>query len=166
MTLHFTRTLQEALRQIDFIEKVEFPIHMTDVSRVYAENDAILEKYGLTKWTIVGILNELYAEKFDLTHWIERNKDDEVAYFLNEVGSNALNHAEFKAPAAFHLWMGTKGFVIGIEQKGQAFNASLINEMKLRTNEGRAFEFFRDCKSKIFFDNAEKARVVYLEYVV
>lgn len=165
MTLLFQRTIQEALQQIECIDSIQFTIYDKEISRVYEGNDAILEKYGLTKWTIVEILNEFYHETFDLQHWIEKNKDDEVAYFLNEVGSNALNHAEFKTPSAFQLWIGTKGFVIGVEQKGQAFNASLINEMKLRTNEGGAFEFFRNCRNKVFFDDAEKARIVYLEYV-
>ena len=82
---------------------------------------------------------------------------------MNEAGSNTLNHSQFKAPSHFHLWMGKKGFVIGIEQQGKGFNAQKINQEKIKEGEGAAFEFFRKCKGTIFFDEPKKARVVYLE---
>ncbi len=59
--------------------------------------------------------------------------------------------------------MGTKGFVIGIEQQGKGFDAEKINQEKIKEGEGAAFEFFRKCKGTVFFDDSEKAKVVYLE---
>ena len=52
---------------------------------------------------------------------------------------------------------------MGIEQKGKGFNAVKINEEKVKENKGGAFRFFRECKNTVFFDDAEEAKVVYLE---
>ena len=127
------------------------------------------EEYAESKWQIVEIINQNYSKvlknKFDLYNWLYHNKNDEVAYFLNEAGSNALNYSEFKMPAKFHLWLGYKGFIIGIEQQGRGFNAAKIDQEKIRENEGAAFQFYRNCKSIVFFDNPKEARIVYLVYL-
>ena len=116
------------------------------------------------------MLNQKYSRLlengFDLYNWLNYQNKDEVAYFLNEAGSNALNYSQFKAPSKFHLWFGKKGFIIGIEQKGQGFNASKVDSERLKDNQGAAFDFFRNCKSKIFFDNDQDAKIVYMEYSV
>ncbi|MBI2662401.1 hypothetical protein HYX11_03000, partial [Candidatus Woesearchaeota archaeon] len=96
-------------------------------------------------------------------NWLRHNANDEVAYFLSETGANCLNYSLFRAPHKFHLWLGKKGFVIGIEQKGRGFPAALIHEQQRKKNEGAAFEFFRTCKSEIFFDDENSAKVVYIE---
>ena len=106
-----------------------------------------------------------YSSKFDLYNWLEFNSKDEVAYFLNEAGSNCLTYSDHKTPHKFHLWLGSKGFIIGIEQLGTGFNASEINEKKIKDNEGAAFEFFRNCQSEIFFDDSQKAKIVYMEHL-
>jgi hypothetical protein len=168
MALKFNQELQQALINIDFAgEYVVLPIHELEEVRTHEISDEVIEKYGQAKWDIIDRLNEKYGallfNKFDLYNWLEKNKEDEVAYFLNEAGSNSLNYSEYLAPYRFHLWLGKKGFVIGIEQKGTGFNAIKIDEERKKENQGGAFTFFRECKNVVFFDNVEEARVVYLE---
>ncbi len=164
MVLNFTQTLSLALQTIEFTgEQSSFPL----LSQQKSKPEDITTHYGQAKWAIVDMLNKEYSTilntEFNLYHWLHYNEHDEVAYFLNEAGSNALNHSEFKAPSHFHLWMGKKGFVIGIEQQGKGFNAQKIDKEKIKEGAGAAFEFFRTCKGIIFFDEPKKARVVYLE---
>ncbi len=166
MVLSFTASLQKAIQEIESGEAgMQLPIHPSPKPRF---NETI-EVYGNAKWKIVDILNEKYStilkDKFDLYNWLDYHEKDEVAYFLNEAGSNTLNYAEFKAPARFHLWLGKKGFVIGIEQEGKGFNAERIHTEKIKEGEGAAFEFYRKCKSTIFFDHSQDARIVYFEYI-
>ena len=168
MVLHFTKKLQESLEKIGFSgEYHELPVYEAEEVRSHIISDEIIGNYGEAKWAIIDILNEKYGavlfNRFDLHNWLEKNKDDEVAYFINEAGSNSLNYSQFLAPSGFHLWLGKKGFVIGIEQKGKGFNAVKINEKKLKENKGGAFRFFRECKNMVFFDDAEEARVVYFQ---
>ena len=167
MVLYFAKTLQEALENIEFSAYHELPVYEAEEVRSYIISDKVIEKYGNAKWAVVDILNEKYGailfNKFDLYNWLEKNQHDEVAYFLNEAGSNSLNYSEYLAPSTFHLWLGKKGFVIGIEQKGKGFNALKVHEEKLKENQGGAFRFFRECKNAVFFDDAEDARVVYFE---
>ena len=167
MVLHFSKTLKQALRNIDCSSYQELPIYKPEEPRSHLISDEVIARYGNAKWAIVDLLNEEYgvilSNKYDLYNWLEQNKEDEVAYFLNEAGSNSLNHSEFKAPHKFHLWLGKAGFVLGIEQKGKGFNAVRVDEQKIKENQGRAFSFFRNCKNMVFFDNPEDAKVVYLE---
>lgn len=168
MVLCFTRTLPQALENIGFSGGYhELPIYEPEIVRTNLVSDEIIETYGKAKWAVIDILNERYRailpDRFDLHNWLEKKDHDEVAYFLNEAGSNTLNYSQFLAPRRFHLWLGGKGFVVGIEQKGISFNAAKINEEKIRQHQGGAFDFFRRCKSAIFFDDPEAARVVYLE---
>ena len=164
MVLHFQHPLYQALEHINFIgEPTTIPIH----PHLKQRSDETITHYGNAKWAIIDKLNSRYSTilntEFNLHHWLHYNEHDEAAYFLNEAGSNALNHSEFKAPSHFHLWMGTKGFVIGIEQQGKGFDAKKVHEEKIKEGEGAAFEFFRKCKGTVFFDEPEQARVVYLE---
>ena len=166
MVLNFTQNLPDALEIIDFSgEGYELPVYSQEEVRSHIISDEIIARYGDAKWAIVDLLNQEYGallfNKFDLHNWLLKNKDDEVAYFLNEAGSNSLNYSQFLAPSRFHLWLWQKGFVIGIEQKGKGFNAAQIDAERKRENQGGAFSFFRECKSTVFFDNAEEARVVY-----
>ena len=177
MVLHFTQQLHQALQEIEFIEHQEWIVHEPEEERTYNISDEILGKYGDCKWAIVDLLNQKYGSalgsqfnlalngKFDLYNWINKNKQDEVAYFLNEAGSNCLNYSEFKAPYKFHLWLGEKGFIIGLEQKGKGFNAEAVHQQKIKENEGAAFEFFRECNSKIFFDDSVNAKIIYLQFL-
>ncbi|MEK6863225.1 MAG: hypothetical protein AABW53_00855 [Nanoarchaeota archaeon] len=168
MVLCFARTLSQALENIGFSGGYhKLPVYKPEIVRTNIISDEIIETYGNAKWAVIDILNEKYgpvmSNPFDLHHWLEKNDDDEVAYFLNEAGSNSLNYSQYLVPWRFHLWLGKKGFVIGIEQKGDGFNAVKIHEEKLHRHLGGAFNFFRWCKSAVFFDNPEEARVVYLE---
>ena len=126
-----------------------------------------LANYVDAQWKIVDLLNEKYGlfldEEFDLYNWINFNPNDEVAYFLSEAGSNCLNYAQHKAPHKFHLWLGGKGFVIGIEQKGEGFPAERVNAEMIKENEGAAFNFFRNCRNTVFFDNPRDARIVFMK---
>mgnify|MGYP001571448672 CR=1 FL=1 len=164
MVIHFQPTLPEALDEIEFAgEQNSFPIHPHQIKR----SEETIIQYGNVKWAIVDLLNERYSAilnmEFNLHHWLHYNEHDEVAYFLNEAGSNALHYSEFKVPSHFHLWMGRKGFVMGIEQQGKGFDAKKIDKEKIKEGEGAAFEFFRKCKGTVFFDEPQMARVVYLE---
>ena len=167
MVIHFTKTLPEALENIGFSTYHELRVYEAEKIRTHLISDAVIGQYGHAKWAVIDLLNEEYGasmfNKFDLHNWLEKNQDDEVAYFLNEAGSNSLNYSQYLAPSRFHLWLGKKGFILGIEQKGIGFNAVEINEGKLKENKGGAFDFFRGCKSAVFFDDAEDARIVYFE---
>ncbi len=161
MTISYSQTLTHALIKINSQNHHEFIIHPHETPRTIYASDEILELYGQAKWAIVDLINAQYHTKHDLYNWINHNNTDEVAYFLNEVGSNTLSHSEYKIPSKFHLWLGKKSFIIGIEQKGQGFNAQKIDEKRLKENEGAAFDFFRNSQAEIFFDNPLDARVVY-----
>jgi len=164
MVLNFGKILNDSFKNINFHNNYkEFPLDQNDLT-----ND-IVNQYGEIKWLIINILNQQYNQiltnKFDLYNWLNRNEKDEVSYFLNETGSNIFNYSEEKRPYKFHLWLGDRGFIIGIEQKGKGFNAKSINTNKIKDNEGAAFNFYRQCRSNIFFDDPENARIIYLEYL-
>jgi hypothetical protein len=163
MVIHFTKTLQESLLCIKSNEHHTFHIHQDKNKTDHSE--IIIRKYGDAKWAIIDFLNNKYNINTDLINWLN-HKDDDVAYFLSEVGSNSLHHSEFGAPSGFHLWLGEKGFVIAIEQKGKGFNAEHIHQNKIMDNEGAAFDLFRRSKHSIFFDDSINARVVYFEYIM
>ena len=54
--------------------------------------------------------------------------------------------------------------MLGVEQKGTGFNAQEVHDKNLKENEGAAFNFFRKCQSSVFFDNAQDARMVLMEF--
>jgi hypothetical protein len=163
MVIHFSKSLQDALEEIGTLEQqYEFVIQHTPQQRMLTNSDDILQTYGEAKWEVLELLNEQYQTNFNHHNWLTGNKRDEVAYFLNEVGSNSLSHSEFKAPHRFHLWLGKKGFIIGVEQKGRGFNAKEVHRKKVKKNKGAAFTFFRKAKSSIFFDAPERAQIVFL----
>ncbi len=167
MVLHFQKTLKEALQEISFREYQEFKSYhgfvIHDKEEAARHNNEFISKYGDAKWAIVDMLNKKFANNFDLINWLHYNENDELAYFLNEAGSNSLSHSEFKAPYKFHLWTGNEGFVVGIEQKGKGFDAQEVNEKFIMDNEGAAFDFFRRCRGQVFFDNCCDARVIYFQ---
>ena len=112
------------------------------------------------------MLNQRYQTRLsvpaDLHNWLYHRKEDEIAYFLNEAGSNTINHSSYKAPAKFHLWLGETGFIIGVEQKGNGFAAEKLRREKTPSEKGgTASRFFRSCRGTIFFDNPKDARIVY-----
>lgn len=162
MALNFDRTLQESLARIGMKKYRKIEVHAIEEVRTPACSH-IIETYGKAKWEVVERLNAHYGKNFDLHNWLNYNESDEVAYFLNEAGSNCLNYADFKAPSKFHLWKGRRGFVIGIEQIGEGFDAINVDLLKLKQNEGAAFEFFRRCKSNIFFDDPKSSNIVFME---
>ncbi len=161
MALYFNKKLSLSLKKIKVKEHQEFVIHPVSI----AADESIFETYGKAKWALVDFLNKQHNTNFDLHNWLNYNKEDEISYFINEVGSNSLNYSQFKAPYKFHIWSGENGFIIGVEQKGEGFNAERINRLRLKENKGAAFNFFRECQSPIFFDNSTKAKIVYLEHV-
>ena len=167
MVIHFSNNLQQALENIQNFKQIRIPVYALDQVRSHQISDEVIAKYGEAKWAVIDFLNEEYGEillnKFNLHHWLEKNKEDEIAYFLNEAGSNSLNYSEYLAPSGFHLWLGKKGFVIGIEQKGKGFNAIEVDTRRTQVNQGGGFAFFRECRNKIFFDNAMDAKIVYFE---
>ena len=165
MSLHFQRTIQQALQNIG--QHTYHQLLISEEKRAADNFPGLIEHYGKKKWEIVDLLNEKYSQvlqdKFDLYNWLNFDENDEVAYFLNEAGSNAINYSDHKIPYKFHLWLGEKGFIIGVEQLGRGFNAVEINKKRSKENEGAAFDFFRKCKSSIFFDDPEEARMVLME---
>ncbi len=165
MVLHFEYSLTHALQKIQAEGYQELIVHEKEIVRDIYSSCEIVERYGEAKYQVVGLINQRYNTTFDHLNWINQNIADEVAYFLNEAGSNVLSYSEFKAPFKFHLWFGQKGFIIGIEQKGKGFNAEEIHQRKFKENEGAAFDFFRSCRNNIFFDNHNQARIVFFEFM-
>ena len=164
MTLHFDKNVHQSLERIEFFDYHEMIINQNEEERTHLNSCQIIEIYGKAKWQIVDLLNEQYNTNFDLHNWLKKDKNDGVSYFLNEAGSNCLNYSEFKSPAKFHLWLGRKGFIIGIEQKGKGFNAKEVYQQEIKTNEGNAFNFFKNCNQKVFFDNPNNAKIVFFKH--
>ncbi len=160
MVLQFNLVLNDSLKRIDFTNYHEINVHPHSS---VVEHSSIVGKYNGAKLMIIELLNKQYNTEFNLHNWINYNENDEVAYFLNEVGNNSLHYSEFGCAAKFHLWKGSKGFVIGIEQKGKGFDAKNVNENRVFNTQGKGFEFFRNCSNVIFFDDSKNAKIVYME---
>lgn len=169
MTLCFQTKLDDSLQKIELINYHHFLLQESPKSRTISNSDELIEAYGKIKWQIIDLLNQQYSEvlvePFNLYNWLNYNTNDEAAYFLNEAGSNCLNYSEHKIPHQFHLWLGQKGFVVGIEQLGSGFDAEKIHEKNIKENEGSGFEFFRNCRSRIFFDDKNNSRMVLMEFL-
>ena len=160
----FISPLTPAFNQFVMSGQVKDPTDRLQILALYSEwVRQHPEKYTELKWRIIDLLNETYNTSFCLSHWLE-SKDDEVSYFLNEAGSNTLQHAEFQAPNKFHLWLGKKGFIISIEQQGKGFDAQEVEKNNIQKNAGAAFDFFRRCESAIFFDDPAQATKVFFQY--
>ncbi len=167
MVVDFERTLEESKKVIGFSkEMAEFVIF--DVKEVNSLEE-IQIKFSKALWTVVEVLNSRYHEKleleFNLYNWIEHNNSDEVAYFLNEASSNCLNYSQFKAPWKFVVYFGSYGFVLGVLQQGNGFNAESVFLDRVKSNEGAGFLFYEECSSVIFFDDPDCATSVYLEFL-
>ena len=162
MVLNFNRLFLEALQEIDFVDYQEWLIH-DGAPRDHHSSCEIVENYGKAKWGVVDAVNQRFNTSFDLHNWLHKDQSDELSYFLNEVGSNALNHSEQKAPHKFHLWLGNKGFIVGIEQQGQGFDAQYVYENQVKQNGGAAFKFFSNCHHEIFFDDHRNAKMVLMK---
>ncbi len=167
MVINFNLTLPQALQRIVYDgEFHEFEIHSKN--NIPEDYDQFIQQYADAKWNAVGILNKQYKDKLDkeynLYNWLNHIPDD-VAYFLNEAGSNCNNYSDFKAPFRFCLWLGKNGFLLAVEQKGKGFDASEIflkEETENLENSGGGFRFFKETSSSVFFDNSKEANVVYL----
>ncbi|MDP3640080.1 MAG: hypothetical protein Q8R53_02660 [Nanoarchaeota archaeon] len=165
MVFSFNLTLKKALEFLSATNDYHtFPIHGEEHPAVHSE--AFIAQYGAAKRSVVELLNQRYksllSPKADLHNWLYHRQDDEIAYFLNEAGSNTINHSDYQAPACFHLWLGERGFIIGVEQKGQGFAAEKLRKETVPSESGgSASRFFRSCKGIIFFDDPESARIVY-----
>jgi hypothetical protein len=162
--INFFKNISKSLETIQQKFHKEFLVH--EEESVSNHNEEMINSYGDTKWKIVDLVNEKYGTFFDLYNWLHYIEDDELAYFLNEMGSNVLHNSQFKAPSKFHLWMGEKGFIVGIEQKGKGFNAQYISEKNLKENEGSGFSFLKKCNGEVFFDDPTNAKVVYFEHLM
>ena len=158
MTIDYSKDLDSALKNLGSFVKHELVISSEE--RTLNNSDSMLERYGDAKFEIVRLINEKYETDFDLTRWLRFDKTDEVSYFINETGSNALSYSSHKIPFRFLLWLGESGFIIGVEQMS-GFNAQRIDSEKLKENKGAAFDFYRSCSGVVFFDDARDARVVY-----
>lgn len=188
-TLNLNSALQQIGFAEPAGQKHEFIVQEAEQLRTAEalHNDKVLHKYGEAKWAIVELLNQHQVQyssqthddnfnpenfhnensnktnsnkkNYDLYHWLLENKEDEVAYFLNEAGSNCLTHSQYKAPSKFRLWLGKKGFILSLEQKGAGFAAQEIAQKK----PGGFFTFFKQSRSIIFFDYPEKARAVFMQ---
>ncbi len=165
MVIHFDKTLQDALQNIGQYHYKGFPIHQQDIRT--SHHSHLIKTYGEAKWAIVDAVNTRYSamleKPFDLINWLHHNQEDELSYFLSEAGSNSLHHSSLGAPACFHLWMGENGFVVGVQQNGDGFNAEQVSSQRIMDNKGAAFTFFRNCQGSVFFDDSSNAKVVYFE---
>ncbi len=148
---------------IDFGRKLSTCFEKIGLDRYKVIRIQDQEGYNKHKWTIPDLLNLRYNTTFDHHNWLHYKESDEVAYFLNEAGNNVFHYCGF--PFQFHVWFGKKGFVIGISQEKE-FNAVEINENRVFQTEGRGFEFYRSCKSVVFFDDPKNVKCVYFEYLL
>src|SRR3989344_8236110 len=142
MVLDFTKTLSEALGEIGFLDAHHlFAVHPEEKPTTHTTH--LIKQYGDAKWAVVDALNKHYGTllpfQIDLINWLHFNDADEPSYFLNEAGSNSLHYSDFGAPAQFNLWLGRRGFIIAIEQRGRGFNALEIDQLNKKQNEGAAF---------------------------
>ena len=159
MVLNFNLQLQEVLADLKNYTYHEFLIKSKDKG---LDMEVFLANYGSAKWKIMELINDYYGTNFDHYNWLHYAEEDEVAYFLNEACSNGINYSELQK---FQLWIGKDKLVIGIEQSSP-FPALEVEEKKIKTNQGAAFDFFRRCKGQVFFDNPNKARIVFLKLKV
>lgn len=164
MVTNFNHSLQLALQHIEHHTTKKYLIHPRHEARTLTNTDQILEKYADAKHQIINHINQYYQTNHNHDNWLT-NQPDDVAHFLNEAGSNTLNYSEFKTPHKFHLHLGTKGFIIGIEQLGQAFNAQYIYENKIKQNQGKAFTFYNNSESTVFFNHPTNTTIVYLQFL-
>ncbi len=162
MVLSFAHDFTYFLSQIGKHIHHRFPIHQTNIIRENCNKDT-LQQYHHAKWAIVDLINtnQQVPYMISLYNWLYHREEDEIAYFLSEAGSNALNYSEFKAPSHFDLWLGERGIIIAIVQYGQSFDPYHISKHNIKENEGAAFSFYHRCKGTIFFDNPQSALVVY-----
>ena len=135
---------------IDFEKKLSSSLKEIELEEYNVWRVSNEEEYHDAKFAIVDLLNEKFGTHFNHENWLHYKESDEVVYFLNEAGNNAFHYGGF--PFKFHLWFGKKGFVIGISQEKE-FNAVEINTNKVFQTEGRGFEFYRNCRSVVFFDD-------------
>lgn len=171
MVLNFQKKLTEALQEIQHSgEAQKFPLSPEQKKRTLKNSDELISRYAEAKEKIVELLNKEYAEErkpFALENWLLKKEEDEVAYFLNEAGANVLFHSAQKIPAQFQLWLGKRGFVIGIEQQGGGFHVEKALQkaalLQQKNRGGRGFAFFQKCKATVFFDDAKEARIVFME---
>ena len=169
MGIKWDWTLTNALERIKFkdgevwdwqisAKVVKFPFDV-----VHLPLSEYHERYERAQERIVRIVNYVFDKNFDLSHW-PKKPGDELAFFLVETGNNAMWHSQFQAPYRHFLFVGEQEFVVGISQKGRGFNAREVDKLRQFSYGGRAFEFYRGCRSTIFFDNPESARVVFMEH--
>lgn len=161
MVLRFQQTLSQACQDIELKREKYFLLPLQ--SRTLQNSDTLLEKYAEAKWNVITSLQAYYGPITNLENWINGNRQDEIATFLNEWGSNVLLYSERKIPARYSLWLGKRGCVIGIEQQGNGFDAQWVHELRLKNNKGTCFDFFRSCKSLVFFDDPRQAKKVYFQ---
>ena len=184
MVLNFDYTLSEALDKVGFTKKLVFNVYNSgkDGADVYDTSSGgtdvsigesvLLSRYGDAKWGISSVINGNYGSRLkcpvDLYNWLFFCEDDEVSYFVCEMGANVIHH-QGCFPECFEVYLGSSGFVLGVVQNGlnrgqrvkKVFNAVEVDVKKIFSNSGGGFSFLRRCKGVVFFDNPFDVRVVY-----
>ncbi len=173
MVLDFECLLSDSLDSIGFSgEKHEFLVHDGSVHEINPQCSMMLDRYSTALHGVVDHVNGRYSavfgegKGFDLLNWVRHNNYDELAYFLSETGNNCLNHSQNLAPHKIFLYLGSKGFVVAVEHEGEGFDAKKVDFKGIYQNEGAAFDFYRGCGSKVFFDDKNEAKVVFMEFLL
>ncbi|MAG72951.1 hypothetical protein CL620_01440 [archaeon] len=161
MVLNFDLNLKQAKKEIKYSEQREFIIYENEEVRTYETSDEWLEKFAAAQHAIVDLLNKKYKLNIDLQNWVKGDTTDEVSSFLNEASSNCFANAQYKCVWKMVLYLGDKGFILGVFQKGKGFNAKEINTSKKKENVGKGFDFYRECKNVIFFDDPKDATTLF-----
>ncbi|MFC1801759.1 hypothetical protein ACFLZB_04830, partial [Nanoarchaeota archaeon] len=82
--------------------------------------------------------------------------------------ANAAWYSQFQFIYGLSLWTGESGFVLGVEQKGNGYDAVTINEKRITSHGdgigGGFFNLCRDNPQEFFFDNPSDARIVYMKH--
>ncbi len=179
MVINWNKNLEETLTEIKGTTN-DLPVYISmqfttkDTKTLDTFRNGYIECNKLQN-KIFEMINSIYCttgkKRFEYKPLQEIQEDDysyDLNMFLHEASDNIIRYSENEIPKAFHLWTAEKGFVIGVEQEGNGFNAKKINESRIcdEDSKGRGFEFFRNSKQEILFDNPIDTRIVYMKYVI
>jgi|APSaa5957512535_1039671.scaffolds.fasta_scaffold23717_3 hypothetical protein len=175
MSINCNWTLNDALERIEFIDGNYGIWIVSETESVISGRELrapSLKKNVLARDDIITRLSVHFKKEFD-NLWgvvgayygrpVEEYVGADITAFFSEANRNALMHSSTKMVHRMHLWIGAKSFVFGIEQKGEGFDALMIDRTRTYNRFGHGFDEFRRIESQVFFDDARNARTIFME---
>ena len=172
MVIKIGKTLDESLKGIGFSgpngEHLKFPLHevaesLYRQSSEYQRN--LVQKYlEVVEGDIPNTLKRRFRDRPKMFRSRFGGFCDDITYFFAETYFNVAFYGDYHFPSMIQAWVGESSFVLSVGQKGNGFDAEMVNQTRRKQNAGGAFNFFRSCESEIFFDNPNNARIVFMEY--